>query len=698
MAESRRVPLTTLSPDVQFSTNKPAPGLKISPGVLQENEPRSEEPPGSSNVRLVLTLIEPDKLSFPEFNYRQLVENERRSEQEERDVSAIAGRLKDKYGRKHKTTDRIQDLIDIGYGYDDDDSFIDNSEAYDEFVPSSITTEFGGFYVNSGKLQFRQASETETDDCSTEEGTFEPKKKPVCEQDQMEKYCKTSRVVKGPKDLKLSSLSKTGLNERKMKKKKTIKTLSVTNMLKKFQREKERQKRKASQLAADMNTTTDPLFPADAAGGGSSGLTDPILSLIGSTNDHALIQAASTVDFDIDLDSLLEASEGNLSPKSLPQTLTDAQLIQTRTDDQTRLNLLPDAESRVFNPKSTSLLKPHPEQQLLPELGLPPSECLLMPDGLPPALEESIRKLMVAAKTSEGESKLKFFSPDINSILLDIELLCQELSGQLRSKVYRYLALFLPCSKETLLKRVKKLLATHEEPACVEDSLQKLKEAIERSMPEQMACFQENCQAYEQLKMSKSTEEETVEEKILRRGPTKLFRWNQEIRECLGHVLKEKMESCRKEGRNDQGIEDYLKTLLHNEVKPLWPKGWVQFRTLMRESRKLLGLVPSLQGNKTKLLKKQYSTGGACRSSDGCTDHQRAPERSETSPGADVFMMDSTVSSCVDKDGALGILAEQALVHECPPTLNHDVAAPVGMHWNTSCLSSSLQPSPFSCG
>lgn len=31
-------------------------------------------------------------------------------------------------GNKAQKIDRIQDLIDIGYGYDEDDSFIDNSE------------------------------------------------------------------------------------------------------------------------------------------------------------------------------------------------------------------------------------------------------------------------------------------------------------------------------------------------------------------------------------------------------------------------------------------------------------------------------------------------------------------------------------------------------------------------------------------
>lgn len=86
-------------------------------------------------------------------------------------------------GGKAKKSDRIQDLIDIGYGYDEDDSFIDNSEPvrkhlpvpnpdlgadgssdgfqYDEFVPASLTTKFGGFYVNSGVLQFRLTSDPE---------------------------------------------------------------------------------------------------------------------------------------------------------------------------------------------------------------------------------------------------------------------------------------------------------------------------------------------------------------------------------------------------------------------------------------------------------------------------------------------------------------------------------------------------------
>ncbi|XP_051801869.1 ubinuclein-1 [Acanthochromis polyacanthus] len=496
MAESRRVQLTALSQDVPPSSDSSAPVHLCPSRALQGEEKRSDRPAESNTVRLVLNLFDPDEKSFPEFSYSQLIDA--------------------KGGKPKKKKDRIQDLIDIGFGYDEEDSFIDNSEAYDEFVPASITTKFGGFYVNSGVLQFRQASDTETDDLTAEERT------------------RVLTKVSGYDVFFFSAMSTIGRdNDMKIKKKKKAKTLSVTSMLKKFQKQKERERQqmeKANQKTCGMmGVTSIPVFPADAAGegGGGSGQTDPLLSLIGSTNDHTLIQAASTLDFDIDLDSLLDVSEETASPQLLSQPATEAQLIQTKTDDL--LNAISDAKTQTLN--TNSQLKPLPEQvHLLSEVSsASPHQCVPLPEGLPAGLEESIRKLTMAAKTSEGESKLKFFNPDINSILLEIELQCREQGGQLRSRVYTHLSSFLPCSRDALLKRVKRLFIAHAEPPGAEDPVQKLNEAIRRSMPEQIACFHENYQAYEQTKTAKTTEEDNVEEKSGKRGPRKLFKWNEDI-------------------------------------------------------------------------------------------------------------------------------------------------------------------------
>uniref|UniRef100_A0A3Q1HEE4 Ubinuclein 1 n=1 Tax=Anabas testudineus TaxID=64144 RepID=A0A3Q1HEE4_ANATE len=409
MAEPRRVALTTLSSDVPAPSDKQHSPHKTPSGVCQVKENCPEPPAESDTVRLVLTLFEPDDRSFPEFSYSELIDNKinhtndkvtlSRFEEEEKrendEVAAIAKKLEEKYGGKPKKKDRIQDLIDIGYGYDDEDSFIDNSEAYDEFVPASITTRFGGFYVNSGVLQFRQASETETDteDFTTEEKRLEHSKKRKLNDGSdkpKKKRCRESEEKKNNMDSKESAGMGPNDELKKKKKKKAVGTLSVTSMLKKFQREKEKERQKMKKAALIVREPSVSLCPADAAGGGGSGFTDPLLSLIGSTNDHTLIQAASTVDFDIDLDSLLDVSEET----SLPQPTVETQLVQPADD---RNQLISSVKAKGQNTKTN----------------------------------------------------------------LHIELQCREQGAQVRSKVYTHLSSFLPCSRDTLVKRVKKLLIAH---------------------------------------------------------------------------------------------------------------------------------------------------------------------------------------------------------------------------------------------
>ncbi|XP_068444820.1 ubinuclein-1-like [Clinocottus analis] len=691
MAEYRRVQLTTLSPGQgpsfpgrasPSSAGEPDSGLKPS----SSGDPRPEvDGPDPGTVRLELALFEADESSCPEFNYTQLVDNKLNGTKEKvplnifkdeelketDEVAAISRKLEKIYGGKpkeeKKKEDRIQDLIDIGFGYDDEDSFIDNSEAYDEFVPASLTTIFGGFYVNSGVLHFRQVSDAEG--LATDEEPLESPKKHKVNGGQDEPKKKRCREVGAIiTNVESSTLSENGSDAEMMvrrKKRKSAGPLSVTSMLKKFQKEKERRKMATTNR---KNATTSrknaavpgivpiPLCPADAGGGGS-GLTDPLLSLIGSTNDHALIQAANAVDFDIDLDSLLDVTEQTSSPTVAPRPATEAQLFGSKADDLPE----PDAGPRDRPPSAEkdARPKPHSEQiQPPPQSGSSTHPCVPLPEGLPPRLEDSIRKLMAVVKTSEGESKLKFFTPEINSVLLDIELQCREQGVQLRSKVYTHLSSFLPCSRETLLKRVKKLFLAHREPPDVDDPMQKLKEAIGRAMPEQIARFNEECRVYEQVKASKATEEEkegkqkvnvvpedNPEEKCGRRGgggPRKSFKWNEEIRRCLCEVLKVRMERYEQKGSPEMEMELHVKTLLENEVQPLWPKGWMQCRVLIRESRKMLNLFTSLPLKPARSERRQPSLGGPL----GCSVPGGPPPLKELPQEADdVIIVSSNVSS-----------------------------------------------------
>ncbi|KFO88876.1 Ubinuclein-1, partial [Buceros rhinoceros silvestris] len=494
-------------------------------------------------------------------------------ENERHQVEALARKFEEKYGGKRRRKDRIQDLIDIGYGYDESDSFIDNSEAYDELVPASLTTKYGGFYINSGTLQFRQASESE-DDLVKEKKKKCPKKRKLKDGGEKMKKKKKDDSYDKEKKSKKSKFPKAGftaLNASKEKKKKKYSgALSVKEMLKKFQKEKDAQKKKDEEQKVVTSSPAEAPAPREA-----EAMPDPLLSLFGHTSDNDLLQAATAMDSltDLDLERLLSDSPGG-SP-------------------------FPDVEDGS-DPAGMGL-----EQ----DFKQPPS----LPEGLPAPLEKRIKELAQAARAAEGEGKQRFFTQDINNIILDIELQTRELSSQVRSGVYAHLAAFFPCSKDTLVKRARKLYL-YEQGGRLKEPLQKLKEAIGRAMPEQMAKYQEECQAHTQAKFAKMLEEEKDKEQRDRvcsddeedeekggkrvMGPRKKFQWNDEIRELLCHLVKIKVDGYDLDKNKAQSLEDYVKTFLDGEVKPLWPKGWMQARTLFKESRRVHGHLTSVLAKK----------------------------------------------------------------------------------------------------
>lgn len=48
----------------------------------------------------------------------------------------------------------------------------------------------------------------------------------------------------------------------------------------------------------------------------------------------------------------------------------------------------------------------------------------------------------------------------------------------------------------------------------------------------------------------------------------------------LCSLVRVKLGCYELEGKNSQSLEEYLKAFMETEVKPLWPKGWMQTRYL----------------------------------------------------------------------------------------------------------------------
>ncbi|XP_053714075.1 ubinuclein-2-like isoform X2 [Synchiropus splendidus] len=553
-----------------------------------------------ATVRLNLLLSEPDDRFSAEFNYGELLQNSQTKtkpptptstnnphdpfnddERERLQVEALAKKFENKYGNvEKKRKDRMQDLIDIGFGYDETDPFIDNSEAYDELVPASLTTKLGGFYINTGTLQFRTASDSEGEEKTSDDG----------EQliNRRKKKEASSPEEKNQKNNRVSKQGVTAFDiqrpEKKKRKKLMKDSLYLAAMLRRFTQEKEElrkinPKTPSSGLAGGAAPTPtdsrEKLLTSNSAHahshtGGDLSLADltsdpSVMSLLGSANEKELQDLLGELDF-----NLLDA---------------DHELVSGRENGTLGFGVRGGVQGRG---SSSGLYSPPP-----------------LPGGLPAPLIKRIEDLRAASRQFDQEGRKKFFTLDMNNILLDIELQVQEQPPEVRSDIYLHMEAFVPCNKEALLKRLKKLslniqapsslpLTSSNVPVSQDDRLRtpllKMKLAVCSVMPEQIARYNMDCMAKVAKQQSeegdKNGSEEDDEEKPGKRvvGPRKKFLWDDKLRSLLCSLVRVKLSCYEMENKCALSVEDYLKAFLENEVKLLWPKGWMQTRILFKES------------------------------------------------------------------------------------------------------------------
>ncbi|XP_027141031.1 ubinuclein-2b isoform X3 [Larimichthys crocea] len=717
MAEPRKVPFVTIS---SFNTSPPTPesskkrrredeaveitfgkdggggggggGGSAPFGNAKGGDAEPEE--AKPTVRLNLPLTEPNERASAEFNYGELVNSSlitqvkhagstvpkgltppldpndpfADDDRERREVEELARKFENKYGGgsapKKKKKDRMQDLIDIGYGYDETDPFIDNSEAYDELVPASLTTKHGGFYINTGTLQFRAASDSEGENAGTEDNRFKKMK------DGEERVIKKRRKKqeggileeKKPRKNKVPKPGVSALNvhrpEKKKRKKLMKDSIHLANMLRRFTREKE-EMRKKNMAAAGLPRATTKVPSANsallnthakAAGGNECNMADlsadpAVMSLLGSANNDILQDMMGDLDFTM-LDS--------------PQPSSPVQ-----------------GENGSFGHKAGGSRAPQGSVMTPPPL----------PSGLPGPLLKRIEDLRAASRLFDEEGRKKFFTLDMNNILLDIELQVQEQPAEVRSVVYSHLEAFVPCNKEALLKRLKKLSLNIQDDR-LRTPLLKLKLAVCSVMPEQIARYNMDCIAKVAKQQSEEGEkngsEDDDEEKPGKRvmGPRKKFLWDDKLRSLLCNLVRVKLGCYELEGKNSLSLEDYLKAFMETEVKPLWPKGWMQARMLFKESIMAHGhltgytakkkMMPTPKAKPKESVWVQRSTPSAAATPSPAAQVAKRPPPSPSEPIClDSLDDDLTAPSLDSISQALAILgnAAKGLAHgDSPPS------------------------------
>lgn len=531
-------------------------------------------------VRLELELFEPTTRSFPEFNFSKLMHEEqkrlRKAEKKsvpngflsdadnDDDVARIARELEKKYGSgtaysssgKSARSSQL-DVFDRGAGYDEEDSFIDNTEAYDELIPQEVETVGGGFYINSGQLEFKTLSNFER----PEDAERMPKPKKRLLSTSSESGSEDESVERKKKKEKVGSAAtsgaesgKSGKTERKRlnghigKKPKLVSEKTEGKLMAKKDKEDKESKESGKEIKVVKTITVKDMLRAKRDS--MRKMEQEKKGRSSATVSSSEAEEDDDGDADEDEDDGSDESDSDSSDSDSDESESDSasgseqeQAPKVNGDDA---------------PKKQNSVK--------------------LPDNLPDHLLQDLNDLKEYADKSTG--RFNFFESKVADLLLQIDVSSRMCGGSARNTIYKHLEEHLHVSRQTLMMKIKKIRIRKEDNK-VKKALDKLEDAVTGIMPKVITNYEAEKQKAIELRNSLPPGENGQKPEV--KLPKKKFPWNDQLRGMLFDIANIRKQSLLILRPRKVTETEFIQSYLQKNVVPLWPSGWMKIEDLQKE-------------------------------------------------------------------------------------------------------------------
>uniref|UniRef100_A0A1A9W7D3 Hpc2-related domain-containing protein n=1 Tax=Glossina brevipalpis TaxID=37001 RepID=A0A1A9W7D3_9MUSC len=611
MTDPKRVTLNTISNTVSSTipTAASSSSSKLGADLLAppEKPTNNNKSNTKTSVRLKIELFQTDSSKYPEFNYAKLMHLEKKKlkklkqktngftdpfEENDDDVIRIAKELERKYGSTYgsgRSKNKRGDY-DIGMGYDESDSFIDNTEAYDEIIPDEVETIEGGFYINCGALEFKKLH-TESLTTKTDEiikMPNRPKKRVISSSSEDS----SSSGEDEDRDDESDDEDEETAEESSVETTKTKSSSEPAEKRKKTSAQTNNSSKKrpiCAENSVTKKTIKDKITPSGLSGSSSNSPKPQTDDLASDSEKERVIKK---VEKTTTVKDMLKAQRDNFlksqhtsDSKSSSNGETKVKSSEDDDDDEDESSS-EDSEDDDTDDNSDSNQSGSNQQKPKKTIGneeTAATEKLRTSDTKLPDIDSEILKSIYEFRDSSKAKNLigkKFqFDDKLTEDFLKIDdsLLC--LDKTQRSMVFSHLEFQLSLPKYYFLRKAKQL-RIKEEKMKSKRVFYKLQKAVTEVMPAVLASYDAELRKYAELQSANINSDQPP------KMPKKKFPWNNHLRNLLYDVYEVRWTSYPVLKASKENLEEFLTSYMRQKVVQIWPNGWVRYEDLQREIEK----------------------------------------------------------------------------------------------------------------